>query len=181
MSGVMHDFECKAHGLFEKRVKSGEVPRCPKGCSKAFVSLVHLNPPGFVGDRTRSADRLIREAADMQGLSDISTSPSRPGGSVAERNRMKNQRGPQGREYDARMAAHTGNLGGGVKLNMQQFLGSFPKENPLTDGVGMGHKYNKDEWKKDDKTGQVRHVGAAGPLSLVPTGSTGVSVDRVRE
>lgn len=108
----------------------------------------------------------------MQGLSDISTSPSRPGGSVAERNRMK-LRGPKGREYPELMAAKPVDFG--------QYIGAMTMQDNALTRTGFGHGYNKDEWHKDKDTGALKHVGAQGPIRSVPTGSTGVSVERVKE
>jgi hypothetical protein len=171
---VTNDFACLAHGYFEAKVKSGTVPRCPKGCSKSFVKLVHLQAPSFGSARVRKGDKLLREAAEMQGLSDISTSPSRPGGSVAQRNAAKNRvRGPSGHEYPSYAAAKA--------VPLQKYIGALThKENALS-RVGLGHAYEPAEWKKDDKTGQVRHVGAQGPVHSVPVGTAGVSVERVKE
>jgi hypothetical protein len=171
---VLHDWQCLAHGVFEKRVQPGRIPKCPKGCSSSFVKLVYLKPVGTVSARTRKSDKLVREMADAQGLSDISTSPSRPGGSVAQRNRMKNgMRGPQGREYPDFAAAQPAQL--------SKFLGAMTHKANELSNAGFGHKYDPSEWKKDDKSGAVRHVGAHGPIAPLPVGSTGVSVERVRE
>lgn len=167
MAGVTNDFSCAAHGHFEAKVKAGTVPKCPKGCSKAFVTLVHLKAPSFGSARVRTGDRLLREAAQMQGLSDISTSPSRPGGTVAERNAAKN------RAFPAQAAA--------VAAPLSKFLGAMThKENALS-RIGLGHAYEPAEWKKDEKTGTVRHIGAQGPIAQIPVGTTGVSIDRVKE
>src|SRR5215469_13199732 len=104
---INRDWECAAHGVFEKRTKTAQdVPKCPKGCSRALVKLVFLQPVGHVSGRTRTADRLVKEMAAAQGLSDISTSPSRSGGTVAQRNAARNRvRGPQGHQYPAHLAA----------------------------------------------------------------------------
>jgi hypothetical protein len=175
---VTHDFECAAHGHFEARVKAGTVPRCPKGCSKALVKLVHLRPPGTVGARTRSADRLLRQAAEMQGLSDISTSPSRSGGSVADRNRRKNGAPVQNEMLPTIAQAR------GAPMSVSQILGALTNKSEMTNALhdsGFGHGYDANEWKKDPKTGTVRHVGAKEAIAKIPTGSTGVSIERVRE
>lgn len=172
---VLHDWECLAHGVFEARGSADKPPRCPKGCSKSFVKLVRLQAPGFVGGGTRTADRLLREAAAMQGLSDISTSPSRPGGSVAHRNRMKNG---VVRNEDLHPIAQAR----AEPITVSKALAALTNREPSTLArVGLGHAYDKNEWKKDDKTGVVRHVGAQLPTVKVPTGSTGVSVERVKE
>jgi hypothetical protein len=172
---VLHDFECAAHGYFEARTKGGNVPRCPKGCSKAFVKLVRLQAPGMVSARTRTGDRLVREMADMQGLSDISTSPSRSGGSVADRNRKKNYAPVQNEQLPQTAQAR------GEPIPVRKLLAAMTHKQNLLHDVGFGHGYNEHEWKKDDKTGVVRHVGAQAPITKVPVGSTGVSIQRVKD
>lgn len=137
---------------------------------------VFLTAPSIGSAKAKSADKLLREAAEMQGLSDISTSPSRPGGSVAERLRMKTRdgmAGPNGRQYPEYAAARS--------MDFRKDFGAVThKANELAT-VGLGNTYNKDEWKKDEKTGKLRHIAPAPPKSLRPTGSTGVSVERVKE
>lgn len=174
---VLHDFECQIHGRFEKRVKAGTVPRCPSGCSKSFVSLIFTKPPGHVSARTRTGDRLVREMADMQGLSDISTSPSRPGGSVAERNRMRGPRGRPDLAYPEVAAAQN------VPLNVSKAIPALTNKNDMANAltsIGFGNKYDASQWKKDEKTGVVKHVDIPAPHVTVPLGSTGVSIDRVK-
>lgn len=159
---ITHSFECAAHGVFEKRIKAGTIPRCPKGCSKSFVKLVFLTPIGHVSGRTRKADALVREAAASQGLSDISTSPSRPGGTVAERNRMRNPQLPEAAQARA--------------VSFKDYIGALThKQNSLSD-MGFGHTYNKAEWKKDPQSGKMRHVGFQSDAVMPMT-----SVERVRE
>jgi hypothetical protein len=163
MAGVIHSFECAAHGIFEKRVKHGVVPKCPKGCGKGLVKLVFTQAPGFVSARTRTGDRLVKEMATMQGLSDISTSPSRPGGSVMDRIRKK--------------------YGGHIRpeqmpraVDAQQYLGAMThRANELTN-VGLGHKYESEQWQKDQESGKVKHVDIPHSDYLPPA-----SVERVKE
>jgi hypothetical protein len=85
-------------------------------------------------------------------------------------------RGPRTRpdlQYPEIAAAQSGAL--------QKFLGAMThKGNELTN-TGFGHAYDASEWKKDDKTGTVRHVDAKSPIAPLPLGSTGVSIERVRE
>lgn len=173
--GITHDFECEFHGTFEKRVKAGTVPRCPKGCSKGFVKQIFTKAPGFVSSRTRTGDRLVREMADMQGLTDISTSPSRPGGSVADRNRLAGPRGRPDLAYPELAKAQA------IPLTVQNAIPAMTmKDNALT-RTGFGHGYDEHQWKKDEKTGVVRHVDIPAPNVTVPLGSTGVSIERVKE
>jgi hypothetical protein len=169
--GVLHAFKCKAHGVFEQRVevKDGvQMPPCPRGCSKSFVELIFVQAPGHIRAGTKRADKLVREAAAMQGLSDLSLSPSRTGGSVMDRLRRKHNEIPENAQ------ARAGDLN-------TMLPAMTHKENAITGRVGLGNAYDKSEWKKDEKTGQVKHVGAQGPRHRVPMGATGVEVERVKE
>jgi hypothetical protein len=170
--GVLHAFQCKAHGTFEQIVgvkkKGVVVPKCPHGCSKSFVTLIFVQAPGHIRPGTRRADRLVREAAEMQGLSDLSLSPSRSGGSVMDRLRKKN------RTYPEAAAARAGEFG----VHMPALTN---RENKLSE-TGYGDGYDPSEWKKN-KAGQLVHTAAGHktPHHLVPMGATGVEVERVKE
>jgi hypothetical protein len=170
---ALRDWECLAHGVFEARTVSAQtVPKCPKGCSRSLVKLVHLRAPGHVSARTRTGDRLLREAADGAGLSDISTSPSRPGGSVAQRNRMK-LRGPKGREYP--------DVAKALPVDFGKYIGALTHQaNELTN-LGFGHAYDASQWKSDKETGRTVHTAAPPPVREIPVNSVGVSIERVKE
>ena len=171
--GVLRDWECMAHpGPFESR---SEHPKCKHGCSPSLVKIVYLKPPGHVSARTRTSDRLVRQSADGLGLSDISTSPSRPGGSVAERNRAK-LRGPQGRQYPDIAAAKP--------VELAKYIGALTHKSNELERVGLGRPYRPAEWKKDPETGKVKHTAgpsALSPDTMIPKNSVGVSIDRVKE
>jgi hypothetical protein len=170
---VLADWECAAHGVFEARTKtSGKAPRCPKGCSAALVTMVFLKAPRIGNERYKRGDKLVKEMAEMQGLSDISDSPSRPGGTVAQRNRAK-MLGPKGRQYPEAVAA--------TPVDFGKYLGAMTMQDNALTRTGFGHPYDAKEWKTDKETGQVKHTGAQGPIVPVPTGSTGVSIERVKE
>ena len=147
---VLHDFECVAHGYFEARAKAGTVPKCPKGCSRALVKQVFLQAPGHVSARTRSSDRLVREMAAAQGLSDLSTSPSRPGGTVMQRLRQKYGQHIQPQQMPRAVDA-------------SQYIGALTHRANELANLGFAAPYRKDEWKKNDETGKVVHVGAQAP------------------
>jgi len=87
---VSHYIECLAHGILEARVDPKKL-KCPYGCSGSFVKILYLEAPKVMSGRTKNADRMLKAAAASQGLSDVSTSPSRPGGSVIQRLRQRNQ------------------------------------------------------------------------------------------
>lgn len=172
--GVLHAFQCRAHGVFDQIVsvkkKGVTVPKCPHGCSKSFVKLIFVQAPGHIRAGSKRADKLVREAADMQGLSDISLSPSRSGGSVMDRLRRKN------RSYPDAAAAVAGDFG-----TMMPALRH--KENMLqAPEVHLGNAYEPSEWKKNE-AGQLVHTAAGHktPNHQVPMGATGVEVERVKE
>lgn len=161
---VTHNFECLAHGAFEKRVKPGTIPKCPKGCSPHFVRLVFLTAPSIATERVRTATRLVREMADSQGLSDIDVSPSRPGDSVADRNFKR-----------------SGNPIRAQAVDFATYMKSLTyKSNELT-RMGFGHPYNAHEWKERKETGKIVHAGAAPPVVDTPMNQFGVQVYRVKE
>jgi hypothetical protein len=175
---VTSDFECAAHGFFEARVKPGTVPRCPKGCSTSFVKLVHLRPVGHVSARTKNADRLLREAAGMQKLSDISTSPSRAGGSVMDRLRQRNQpvvspvQLPGWGEMPALGKVNNAN-------NAAQLLSTIGKPPPgesVAELTGIGHTFKPAEWKARED-GKLVHNGGERLSDFKPP----ASVERVKE
>ena len=144
---VTHDFRCEAHGAFEARVEQGEIPACPRGCSPYFVTLVFLAPPAIGSARVRTATKLIRAAAEAQGMTDLDTSPSRPGNSVAERQWKKSH-------PDAPAAF----AGGGLS----RFLSTAPHDNVLN-RAGFGRPYTPAEWKDGV------HYGSTSPPQGLPT------------
>lgn len=160
---VSHNFECRAHGIFEARVRSGTVPSCPKGCSPYFVRLVFLQAPAIGSERVRTATRLVREAADAQRLSDIDISPSTPGSSVADKNFLR-----------------SGNKAAGMRLDFGTYMKKLtPGPNQIT-RLGMGNAYDPHEWRERKETGKLVHAGAAPPREALPLGQFGVEVKRVR-
>jgi len=172
MAGVEHDFECLAHGVFSKRVKAGTIPKCPRGCGSAMVKLIFLEPPKIGKVKYKVGDKLLREAAEAQGLSDISTSPSRPGGSVMDRIRKKYgghiqpeqmPRAVDAKQYLGAMTHRANEITG---ENMRNFTG----------GYHPGHEYNPTEWKKDEKSGRVIHQDPQTGTYRPPA-----SVERVKE
>jgi hypothetical protein len=107
------------------------------------------------------ASRLVREMADLQGLSDIDTSPSRPGDSVADRNYK--------RSGIAARAMPMGNYLAGMTHRANELV-----------NAGFGNPYNPHEWRRDKTSGKAIHV-ASPPREPLPMNQYGVSVSRVRE
>lgn len=160
---ITHDFECVAHGAFEKKVKAGTIPRCPKGCSPSFVRLVFKTAPSIGTDRVRYATKLINEVAESQGLSDIDISPHTPGGSVAEKNFMR-----------------SGNSVRAQAVDFSSYMSALTNKSNELSRLGFGHPYNPAEWKKTED-GRMRHQGAAPPVVDTPMNQYGVEVQRVKE
>lgn len=59
MGGVLHDYECAKHGVFEAR----NPKKCPfKGCTEEIVR-VFLKAPGLKSDRTKGLDKTTKQLA----------------------------------------------------------------------------------------------------------------------
>lgn len=85
--GVLHDWECDMHGVFEAETpepKNGNrrSPRCPHGCHPEFVHMVFTKPPGMRGAITSNTDRQLRDLADAYGMTNIQNNRGGDGGSV---------------------------------------------------------------------------------------------------
>lgn len=140
---VLHDYECRAHGVFESRAKE---PRCPHGCSKSFVSRVFLQPISIGTAKVANADRMLRGAAESQGLSDVSTSPSRPGDSVMARLRARHNK-----EFAREQVPNWGGEQGRVlsQLDPKTILAGAKSAGgeDVMANLGMGKKYDAKEWR----------------------------------
>lgn len=163
---VTHSFECRAHGVFDARVSSGEVPACPCGCSPAFVKLVFITPPAIATEKVRTATRLVREMADIQGLTDIDISPSRPGDSVADRNFKRSGNPIRAQAVKA--------------VDVGRYVGAQLHQGNALTAAGFGHPYDSREWRTDKASGRRLHY-AQPPLEPLPTNQFGVEITRVRE
>ena len=163
---VTHSFECRAHGAFEARVEVGTVPECPLGCSSEFVQLVFLTPPSIATEKVRTATRLVREMADMQGITDIDISPHTPGDSPADKNwkRSGNPICP--------IAVKGTDVG--------KFIGAQTHQGNALTRMGFGHPYDSREWRTNTQTGKRLHY-ASPPLEPMPMNQFGVEMTRVRE
>lgn len=57
MAGVIHDYECPTHGVFEARAPK----KCPfKGCEEE-ITRVFLKAPSYKSDRTKNADKNLKQ------------------------------------------------------------------------------------------------------------------------
>lgn len=81
---VLHDFECKKHGVFE-----GTHPICPAlGCASTDVKMVFLKAPGIMSHGTKQFDRGIKQTATQMNLPNFrSTKGEEPayGGDLAKK------------------------------------------------------------------------------------------------
>jgi hypothetical protein len=68
---VLKEFSCAAHGAFEEMVEQSEMPKCPRGCPKRFVTREIRTAPAGRATITGTLDHLQRELAHDFGLSDI--------------------------------------------------------------------------------------------------------------
>lgn len=167
---VTHDYECRAHGVFESRAKA---PRCPQGCSKAFVTRVYLQPFGIGSAKTRKADAMLRAAAASQGLSDVSTSPSRPGDSVMQRLRARHNQ-DFAQEQLGNWGGEPGRLLSG--LDGQKILaGTAQGGSDVLASLGFGKRYDAKEWRTTDDGKRV-HT----PTPKYPDFKPPAQVERVK-
>ncbi len=166
---VTHDYECRAHGVFESRAKN---PRCPFGCSKSFVTRVYLRPFAIGSGKAAKADAMLKAAAASQGLSDVSTSPSRPGDSVMQRLRARHNR-----EFQREQLANWGGEAGRLlsQLDGKQILAGTARGPDTLSSLGFGKAYNPGEWH-DTKDGRKVH----NPQPRYPDFKPPADVERVR-
>ena len=65
MARILRDYKCQEHGFFE-----GYEAVCPEGCTD-YVLQVFLQAPGFKSDKSKSADKQLKQLANDFGMSDI--------------------------------------------------------------------------------------------------------------
>lgn len=159
---VTHDFECMAHGAFSARGGSAHIPRCPRGCSAAFVKLVFLQAVGVSSARSKKVDALMKSS----GLSDISTSPSRSGDSVMQRIRLKD--GSYQAIKDTQMPRWD--------ANPQKIMAAMNNTENNLRRVGLGFQHNPTEWVTTED-GKQRHQGATFVKDFKPP----AEVERIKE
>ena len=64
---VVHDYECPVHGVFEARAPK----KCPfKGCEEE-IARVFLKAPSFKSDRTKNADKNLKQLGMEFGMTNI--------------------------------------------------------------------------------------------------------------
>lgn len=61
---IMHDFQCKKHGIFE-----ASHPICPYlGCDSSKVQQVYLQAPGILSGKTKNFDKHSRRTSESMDL-----------------------------------------------------------------------------------------------------------------
>lgn len=63
---VLHDYSCKAHGVFESMTGT-----CPHGCGESMVEITYLQPAGLTSFRTKNIDKTFSNLASDFGLTDM--------------------------------------------------------------------------------------------------------------
>lgn len=81
---VVNDYNCLAHGIFESRTG-----KCPHGCAKAMVQIVHLKAPGYVTGRTQGIDRTLAGLAKDHGLTNMNNHGGETGAFIQDPNMNK--------------------------------------------------------------------------------------------
>lgn len=144
MAGVVKEYRCMAHGVFESSAKK---PLCPEGCDT--VERVFITPPALRSARTGNIDSTLETLAASHGMTDISNA----GGVAAKR-----MSGAKEAQYKA----------------MQQFIRQrYGIEGPGWGGVPNGKTYNvdkkaaEDSHYRSDSTGPGA-VGAYGTYGGAP-------------
>ena len=64
--GILRDYYCENHGIFE-----AWEPKCPMKMCKAGISIVHLKPVGTRSARTKKADESLKGLAQDFQMTDI--------------------------------------------------------------------------------------------------------------
>ena len=68
---VLKEFMCSAHGPFEEFVNNDKTPKCPKGCSKRFVTREIRTAPSLQGAVVGTLDKMQKDIAHDFGLRDL--------------------------------------------------------------------------------------------------------------
>jgi hypothetical protein len=106
---ILKDHKCPTHGYFESYV-----PECPLGCTEG-VKVVFLKAPGYKSDKTKHADKTVKQLASDFGMTNIKS--TREGESQSGYLTRNNQTPKEPRPGDSVI------WGGGAKgLSMQSIL-----------------------------------------------------------
>jgi hypothetical protein len=150
---VNAEWSCAFHGDFEARVQAGVTPHCPCGCSPEFVERVFLTPPAISHDRVKNASRILKDAIDSMGLSDLDISPHTPGNSPAEKNHLKYaSKEIKAEVWDA--------------AKLKGLVSTFPSDSGLA-LTGLGNRYEAEQWQRNKTTGKLTHSAPRAKATFV--------------
>ena len=145
MAGVLHDYECPTHGVFEARAPR----KCPfKGCTEE-ITRVFLKAPGLKSDRTKQSDATMRQLAMDYRMTDVKS--VREGESQAgfiaqhQTGRPAPAPPPESRPGDAVMWGSGGGFnlnsvlkGGAARSIAGESVGAAPKDVGIRSGPKTG-------------------------------------------
>lgn len=148
---VLHDYKCAKHGYFEARAA-----KCPMKDCDAEVLQVFLQAPNVVGDRTKQADKNLKQLAMEFGMSDIKSTREgeHQSGYLTRNNKFSETQYQEAEKFAARngqepqlpAAAQTREArpgdaaiwGGGMKgMNMQSILAGRFAQSVKGESVGL--------------------------------------------
>ena len=64
--GILRDYYCDAHGVFE-----AWEPECPMKHCSATISVIHLKPVAIKSEKTKKTDKTVRQLAIDYDMTDI--------------------------------------------------------------------------------------------------------------
>jgi len=110
--GILRDYYCDSHGIFE-----AWEPQCPMKHCKSEISVVHLKPVGTRSDKTKKADKTIKNLSLDFGMTDIKSTKEgeHQTGYITRNNDKPEDKGP--RPGDAAI------WGGGGNISMKSVMG----------------------------------------------------------
>jgi len=129
---VLKDFKCDKHGYFESRKAM-----CPmKGCD-AEVYQVHLQAPGLVSQRTKTADKTLKGLAKDFDMSDIKSTKEgeNQAGYLARKNKFTEKEYAEAEKYATRKR-------GVNKDKLKPVIQETPREARPGDAVRWGGGQN---------------------------------------
>lgn len=137
--GILRDYYCESHGIFE----SWEA-KCPMKHCKSEISIVHLKPVGMKSEKTKRTDKTVAQLAIDYNMTDIKT--AREGehqtGYLKRNNQLTDKEFAQATEAmqaQQPQESRPGDLaiwGGGGNINMKSVMsGQFKPVRDETVGV----------------------------------------------
>ena len=136
--GILRDYYCESHGIFE-----AWEPTCPMKHCKSEISIVHLKPVGTKSDKTKRTDKSIQNLALDFNMTDVkSTKEGEHQTGYLVRNNTTTQKELAEAAEREKAAGRPGDAaiwGGGGNISMKSVLGGQFK--PVADeAVGVNPK-----------------------------------------